>query len=409
MNIVVVNDYGFLNGGAGKVAFDTAILMSQAGHRVILFTAVDPIEVALKANGVEVVSTHQLEFLHYKNKIRGGLTGLWNIKAAKQLAHLLAKLDPHETVVHVHGWTKALSASIFRTIGRMQFPCVITGHDYFLLCPNGAFYDYQTQQICPRKPLSLACLCCNCDKRSYAQKLYRSVRLVIQRKALSSFSWNIIYISDFSKKIIQPQLHFPYVKEYFARNPVTVSVHEQRVPKKNKYFIYIGRIDPEKGVDLFCEAVCRLGAFGVIIGEGSERHSLMKHYADYKKLIFTGWLQQPEWHRWLEQGKALVFPSKWYEGAPLSILETQFQYKIPAIVPDRCAASEYVMSGQNGLVFQSGSLQSLIDTMTTMESSYGNFFSNENEAELYATETHDYAAETYGENIENIYRSILKS
>ena len=37
-------------------------------------------------------------------------------KAAKELSKLLDELNPNETIIHVHGWTKGLSSSIFKVI-----------------------------------------------------------------------------------------------------------------------------------------------------------------------------------------------------------------------------------------------------------------------------------------------------
>ena len=75
----------------------------------------------------------------------------------EQLARLLGSLPAERTIVHVHGWAKALSPSIAMPIARSGLPAVYTIHEYFLFCPNGGFYNYQRGHTCSLEPLSAAC------------------------------------------------------------------------------------------------------------------------------------------------------------------------------------------------------------------------------------------------------------
>ena len=53
--IVIVNDFAFINGGAGQIAISSAIGMVAKGYRVILFTAVGPVDENLKECGIEII------------------------------------------------------------------------------------------------------------------------------------------------------------------------------------------------------------------------------------------------------------------------------------------------------------------------------------------------------------------
>ena len=91
------------------------------------------------------------DILAEPNRLRAAWSGIWNAEASRALATLLATADPRSTLVHVHGWTKALSASIFRAIRRMGFRDVVTLHEYFTACPTGGFFDHPAGTICKRK------------------------------------------------------------------------------------------------------------------------------------------------------------------------------------------------------------------------------------------------------------------
>ena len=56
--------------------------------------------------------------------------------------------------------------------------------------------------------------------------------------------------------------------------------------------------------------------------------------------------------------RALVFPSLWYEGQPLTILEAK-ALGLPIIVADSCAGSDEVENGVTGLWFKSGDVDDL--------------------------------------------------
>ncbi len=79
-------------------------------------------------------------------------------------------------------------------------PAVYTIHEYFLFCPNGGFYNYQTQKACPLTPMSAQCLTTNCDSRSYPQKLWRVARQAIMQNVahLPSILRDFIVIDDFN-------------------------------------------------------------------------------------------------------------------------------------------------------------------------------------------------------------------
>ncbi|MEP5237823.1 MAG: hypothetical protein ABJQ38_02630, partial [Flavobacteriaceae bacterium] len=179
--VVVVNDFGYVNGGASEVAIMSAVELSKK-HRVIFFCAVGPIDEILKDSNVEVIWLNQKWIVKEPNIFKAMIQGIWNLKAKRKFQQLLETLDRNHTIIHVHTWVKSLSSSFVSTIHSMGFKNVITLHDYFTACPNGAFYNYQKKSICKLKPLSTNCLLSNCDKQSRLQKIWRVLRQFVQKK-----------------------------------------------------------------------------------------------------------------------------------------------------------------------------------------------------------------------------------
>ena len=179
-NVVIINDFNYTQGGASKVAINTAKILNKSGLKVYFFSAVNnPKE---NIEGITYISTNQKEALREKNRIKGAINGIYNFKAKIELKKLLKTLSPDNTIIHVHGWTKALSSSVFDIAFKMKYKVILTLHDYFTACPNGGYYNYKQNEICHLSPLTWKCIKCNCDSRNYGFKLYRIVRQFVQNK-----------------------------------------------------------------------------------------------------------------------------------------------------------------------------------------------------------------------------------
>ena len=353
---IVVYDYGFINGGAAQVAIASALALQRAGVRVDYFCAVGPVAPSFQDSGVRVHCLAQPDVLSDPNRLAAATRGLWNLTAAQKLRELLETCDPRSTIVHVHGWTKALSASIFGVIEERGIPLVTTLHEFFTVCPNGGFFDYQRQEICTRRALGADCLTTHCDARSYAQKVWRVARLGIAQTAgrIPSGMRDVIFISALSRQLLEP--YFPSTTRWHSvRNPVEIEAQPRARAEDNRRFLFVGRLSPEKGAELFAAAAVAAGVPARIVGDGELRASIAGRFPSVESL---GWLKPAEVCREIRACRALVFPSVWYETQGLVVQEA-LANGVPVIVADRTAAREAVRDGHNGLLFQQGDQASL--------------------------------------------------
>ncbi len=342
-NIVIVNDFDFVQGGASKVAIQTAELLQKEGLNVFFFSGTySPKD---HITGIKYISTKQGESLKSKNKIKGALNNLYNRKAKKELIQLLSTLNSEETVVHYHGWTKCLSSSVFSAAFKMKFKTVLTLHDYFLVCPNGGFYDFKHNKIAELRPWQY--LFRNCDSRSYGFQLFRLMRMYIQNKIVKVPKKvdKYIAVSDFSKNIIIRNLNNK-VDVKTILNPVD-RLGKKTNPDKNGYFLFVGRLEKDKGIDLFCEAMDKTKSKALVIGDGSLFESLKM---SYPKISFVGWKNREEIYQYMKKAKALVFPSRAYETAGLTVFEAM-SVGIPSIVYSNTSASHFITNGKNGILY----------------------------------------------------------
>jgi glycosyltransferase involved in cell wall biosynthesis len=117
----------------------------------------------------------------------------------------------------------------------------------------------------------------------------------------------------------------------------------------------VGRISTEKGAPIFAEAARRAGIRPVFVGDGPQQAELA---ARYPEAAMLGWRDGPAVHALMREARALVFPSVWYEGQPLTVYEA-LACGTPVIVSDACAGREAVEDGENGFWFRSGDPEAL--------------------------------------------------
>lgn len=345
-NVVIINDFNYIEGGASKVAIETAELLKEKVENVYYFCSVCKNDD--KINGINYITTSQAEALNTKNKLVGMINGIYNFKARIKLQKLLKTLNINETIIHIHGWTKALSSSVFDVAFFMGFRVVLTTHDYFTACPNGGYFNYKENRICKLKPQSLKCIKCNCDSRNYLFKFYRIIRQFVQNQIvqINKKVEYVIGISDKNIEVIKTTLN-KNAKIKKILNPIDIDNISERVTvENNDIYLFIGRVAKEKGVEFFCKSISELNLHGIVIGDGPELGRLKEKY---KNIEFAGWKNKFEVKEYLKRARILIFPSLWYEGAPLTPLEAM-SYGIPCIVSNCSAAIEY-LDNENGESF----------------------------------------------------------
>ena len=400
--VVIVNDYAYVNGGAGWVALSTAKALKKKGYRVILFSGVGPIDVGLVELGIEVVCLGISDILHEKNRLYAFCQGLWNKKAYNLFLNLLSALNNKETIIHFHSWSKSLSPSVLYATNKMGFHSVLTLHDFFLYCPNGGFFNYQKQKICSLNPLSLSCLVCNCDARSYSQKVWRCIRQFIQNRVVRKMNnLTCISISDLSSRIFNESDWHEKVSNIRINNPIETKFTTEYVSiEKNETYLFIARLSLEKGLDLFCDAISQLGLKGCVLGDG---YLLESYRQKYPTIEFAGWVSGEDKKYYYQSAKAFIFTSRWYETFGLVVAEMK-SYGIPCIVPDRCAASEQIEEGKTVYIFESGNLESLKECICKYEQT--DIIKLQNNI-LDISTSQKYSMEEHIKVLLNVYEGIL--
>ena len=350
-HIIFVIDCAFINGGAAKVAIDEAKGLAASGRRVTFFAPCGPVDDGLLQAGVDVVCLHQPDILEDRNRLAALGRGLWNSVAARALAEIVANADPQRSVLHGHGFSRALSPAFGPVFTSGKLPHVYTMHEYFLACPNGGFYDYQRQEICHRRAMGVSCLVTNCDARHPAHKLWRVARQAVLWSGghLPRGLRDVIYISRTQLDVMRPYLP-ETARLHSLANPIEVDQEALRIRVEDSdIFLFVGRLAPEKGCVDFALAAKATGVRAVFLGTGPEEQAIREANPDAELI---GWVTPAEVAQWMSRSRALVFPSLWYEGQPLVSMEA-LSKGLPVIVAKWNAAAEQIDQDKTGIIYHS--------------------------------------------------------
>jgi glycosyltransferase involved in cell wall biosynthesis len=96
----------------------------------------------------------------------------------------------------------------------------------------------------------------------------------------------------------------------------------------------------------------KIGGNGVLVGD------IKKFCGKYHNIQYLGNLNKEQVQQYMRECTALIFPSIWYEGMPMTIIEA-FSQGLPVIASNMGAMSSMIKNGYNGLLFEAGNSANL--------------------------------------------------
>ncbi|MTI62582.1 glycosyltransferase family 4 protein [Methylophaga sp.] len=185
----------------------------------------------------------------------------------------------------------------------------------------------------------------NCEQRCH------SCRAATFGRVRSAAKVNgLIGISDFILN-----RHEPYFTQALSQrifNPVEVETSVNALPEGEQYiFGYLGRIEPEKGVELLLEAFQTLPDDYQIKIAGTGKEDYVKYLRDKypsERIHFLGWVSPEEVYRSVH---FVVVPSMWHEPFGRTVIEA-YSHGVPVIASARGGLKELVEEGVTGQLFE---------------------------------------------------------
>lgn len=270
-------------------------------------------------------------------------------------------LDEEISLMHVHNFFPLLTPSIFDACLEKGIPSVMTLHNYRLIHPNGLLLN--NNQIDERSVQGSAyeCVLDGVYRNSVLQTLIVAHMIEFHRR---KGTWEnkvdkFIALTEFAKsKFVEGGIpkNKITVKPNFIEDPVQT---DESLHQKEDHYVFIGRISQEKGIETLIDACENISDSKVFIfGEGPLFKSLKKRTEALDHIVWMGYKNRNEVFNYLEKAKALLFPSVWYEGFPMTIVEA-LAFGVPVITSNIGSQSEIIEDNVTGLHFEAGNANEL--------------------------------------------------
>lgn len=326
----------------------------------------------LRERGVEVVEYRRsnVETDEFTLAQRFSLfpNAIYSFRTVGEIEALVTKQRPN--VALVQNVFPLISPSVYYALHRLKVPIVQLVYNYRLICPNAILYTQG--KICERcvKGNFVHAVRYKCFKESYLLSTLYAGTLALHRhvrdiaKLISAYVTPDLFLRD---KLIQGG--FPQERIFPLLTPLDAGEYEPHYEHKG-YFVYFGRIVREKGIFTALKAMKALPKSRLFVvggGEEEEEARAMVRAMGLDNVQFTGPKYNEELISILRDTLAVVVPTEWYDNSPLVVLQAMSLGK-PVIASNIDGIPEIVHDGQEGLLFQPGNVEELVERMKRLES-----------------------------------------
>jgi len=246
---------------------------------------------------------------------------LWNPLSARRAMAAIDTAQPD--VAHVHNTWFAASPSVLSALRRRRIPVVMTVHNYRMICVNSLFLrdGAPCEKCLDHGPWPAVRH--RCYRGSRATSAVAAAGIAVHRglDTWSRFVDRFIVLSEFARdRLVRAGL--PPQRLVLGSNFVEDPGPRGTAPSASGGVLFVGRLSPEKGVHVLLDAWRAASLRGLhldVIGDGPDRARLERDAPP--GVAFLGRRPAAEVMGQLLRARALVIPSVWYEGQPVTALE----------------------------------------------------------------------------------------
>lgn len=346
MKILFVHNRYQYKGGEDNVLEMELTLLKNKGHqtRVLLFDN-------------DSISS-------FSSKIKTALSSLYNFASARRLKKEIKYFQPD--VIHIHNLFFKASPSILYAARQMKVPVVLTLHNFRTVCANAILLrDGHVCELCVHKTFPIQGIKYKCYRDSAIESALVT-GITGMHKLLHTWQNKIdqiIVLSHFMEnKFKDSSLKIPTDK--FNTLPNFIEDPGDNDSIREEVFLFVGRLSKEKGLSLVLDCFEHLPHLKLIVaGDGPEKDKVIASSERSPNISYIGHQSKEQVMHQMKKCTAIIFPSIWFEGLPLSIIEA-LSVGTPVIGSKLGAMEEMIEDGYNGLHFQAGNINSLKEKLT---------------------------------------------
>lgn len=354
MKVLQINKYPSLKGGTETVLFETIRLLKEYGHEVVLLSTDE--------GEVTYTPTYTISYPDRNASLMKRVSNLpsffYNRSAVKTLESIIEKEKPD--IAHIHLYQNSFSNSILPVLKKYNIPVVMTLHEYRQICPSYLLLD-KNQHICEKciDGNYFHCMFTRCAKGSFIESTLLTMEMFYRRMFYKTEKYVDRFICP---SIFVYQKHLAFNKDIADKSVVIynpIKIYSLKSINKGNYLLYFGRLSREKGIQTLLSAMKRLPNVKLkVAGVGDFPFSDISTNVE-----LLGFKRREELEPIIKNALFTIVPSEWYETFGLSCTESLMQ-GTPVIASDIGAIPEIVEHRKNGFLFESGNVNSLVDTIS---------------------------------------------
>ena len=341
--LIIHNEYQYA-GGEDVVVKQDAELLKKYGHEVSFY----------KRNNEEIKKYSKLQ------KILLPFTTIFSLKSYREIRQLIRQQKIE--LVHVHNTLPLISFSCYYAAKHEKVRLVQTIHNFRLVCPNALFFrDGHICEDCVKKGLQEG-IKHGCYRQSKMQTVLVVMMLSFHR-LLGTFKKPDAYIAltQFNKEKISTIVPSEkiYVKPNFLEFQRPNRMQEQT--ENETYYVYAARLEQVKGIFVLLEAFKDMpNERLILLGTGPDEEAVKAYIREHnmKNVECKGFTPHEQVIEYISLAKAVIYPSLWYEGFPMTIVES-LACGTPVVVSNTPNLSETIRDGVNGYAFKVGNANAL--------------------------------------------------
>ena len=305
---------------------------------------------------VALLQADNAEINNFLLRLRTSFEVVYSFRGRRRVADEIARFRPD--VVHVHNFFPLFSPAVYHACRAADVPVVQTLHNYRLICPNGLlFRDGQVCEECVGRSFAWPGVAHGCYRNSRAGTASIATMQAVHR---IGGTWKdcvhtYVALTEFSRS--------RFVKGGLPADKIVVKPNY--VPPSGPagdgsggYALFVGRLSPEKGIDVLLAAWKTLGSRIPlrIVGEGPLAERVRA--AAGEGISYLGPCRNDEILSLMRGATCLIFPSLCFETFGRVIAEA-FSTGLPVVASD--LDSSLVTHGRTGLLFRPGDPRALVE------------------------------------------------
>ena len=342
MKILLVHNFYQQPGGEDVVFRVEKELLTKNGHTVLSYTDHND-----RVNQLSLLSKLSNTF--------------YSTSTFNKISDILISEQPD--IVHCHNTFPLISPSVYYACHAANIPVVQTLHNFRLKCLNALlFRENRVCEDCLGKFMALKGIRHKCYRDSLAQSTVTALMLS-GHKLVNTWKNKVdqyIALTEFAKqKFIESGLPEEkiVVKPNFIDDPISQHQLENTGKPNQQFGFFVGRLSEEKGIRDLVAAHQQPNNIEIqVAGDGPLKTFLEDKQSEYIK--YLGRLNKEQVIQKMQEAAYLIFPSTWYEGFPMVLVEA-LACGLPVIASKLGSMAEIIQDGYTGLHFTPGDAEDL--------------------------------------------------